>query len=268
MDIVALIKLLSLVLYPLGLVFSLGLFGLVMRLMNKRKAAAISWVFSALLLWVFVTPQFAVKLTAWLESQYPPLAVEAVAKHDVIVVMGGGLRLPSKPVERLQFTHATDRYWLAYQLFEQGAATTIVILGGNVYAQPGIEAESYYARELLVEWGVPPEAIIIDESSRTTEQNVRQFLALRSTEARLARQDLSVALVTSAMHMPRSYYLMRHHLPEQVEITPISADVLIREEQLPWFRYWMPDAGALVLLTRTVHELYGTWFVKLKYRFS
>ncbi len=270
MDTVVLIKFVSLLLYPLGLVLLLAVLGLLSFLVGRARLARGAWFMGFLVLWLFATPQFAIYLASSLEGQFPPKPVTSITPHDAIAVMGGGLRLPSEPVNRVQFTNATDRYWLAAQLYAAGKAPLVVLLGGNVFTQPGIAAESEYARALLVEWGVPDSAIVIDSRSRTSEQNAEQLQVLLNSETKLAsalnNERPDVLLVTSALHLPRSDYLVRRALSASTIVTPVAADILIRAERMPSFKYWLPDAGALHLSTLAMHEIYGLWFVKLQDR--
>ena len=280
MDSVTIIKFVSLLLYPLGLVFLTVAFGCIAFLRKNHTWAKRLWVSAFLLLWVGSTPKVAIWLTAKLEGQNPPQQVTDYQKHDFIIVLGGGLRLPADPVKRVPFTGATDRYWLASKLYFAEKAPQIVLLGGNVYPQTGLKAEAEFARDLLHEWGVPQYDIVVETSSRTTEQNVsqlRQKLMLL-TKSRNGQVDNSVGtpeldsgveslkllVVTSALHMPRTLFLLNQEFGDSVSLTAASADVLIRQDATPEFKFWLPDAGAMHLLTLAVHEVYGRWFVQIK----
>ena len=264
MDFVTLIKFVSLLLYPLGLALLLFGLGGVLYALKRARLAKASWLISVLIVWLASTPIVAIWMVGQLEQQYPPREVSRFEPHDAIVVLGGGLRLPADPVKRIQFTHATDRYWLASELYKAEVAPKIVLLGGNVFAREGVAAESVYAKALLVEWGVPDSAIETETQSRTTEQN---FEGLKSGWLTDSGQVPKWILVTSALHMPRAMYLAERVLGGDVQISAASADVLIRREPLPAFKYWIPDAGALHLSTVATHEVYGLWFELLKATF-
>ncbi len=200
-------------------------------------------------------PMFAGRLARSLESQYPQMVVDKISEHDVIVVLGGGLRLPLAPAQHVQLGHASDRYWHATRLYRAGKAQRVIISGGNVYSQAGIDAEAIYAKALLQEWGVPDEAILLETQSRTTEQNQRYLVEL------IAEQEIrSILLVTSALHMPRAYTLFEQ-LP--VIVTPASADVLVRERAAPKIFKWLPSASAFELSTVALHEYYGMAFARI-----
>jgi len=205
---------------------------------------------------VFSNPMVAQYLVRDLESKYPQLSLEKIVKHDALIVLGGGLRIPLPPAQHTQIGHASDRYWYAAQLYRAGKAEKIIISGGNVYTQAGFKGEAYYASQLLQQWGVPESSILVEETSRTTQQNMQNTIDVVS-----ANNIKSALLVTSAIHMPRAYELF-NKLP--IPVTPASADVLIRQYQAPKVFDWIPSSGALSLSTQALHEYYGMWFVEAK----
>jgi len=258
MDSVLIIKIVSALLYPLGLVSVFTVLALIYRLRGGKLGAKLLAAISVLVLFVSSSPIFATKLALGLESQYPQLKIESIPEHDAIIVLGGGLRIPLPPAQYVQLSRGSDRYWHAARLFHAGKADKIIVSGGNVYKQPGFQGEAYYASQLLQQWGVPARAIQAELDSRTTGQNQENMLGMiRDQEIR------SVLLVTSAVHMPRAHYLFSR-MP--VSITPASADVLVREQNAPAIFSYLPSASALALTTVAVHEYYGLWFEKLKPR--
>src|SRR5262249_13615944 len=69
---------------------------------------------------------------------------------------------------------------------------------------------------LLQEWGVPPEAILLEDRSLNTHEN-----AVFSFQILTARQVRRILLVTSAMHMPRAVAAFRK---AGFEVVPTPAD--------------------------------------------
>ena len=256
MDSVLLTKVISALAYPLGLVFCLWVLRAILRGLGVRRAATICGLMAGVILLLGSNPKAARWLTFQLEKQYPQQHLYDIAPHDAIIVLGGGLRLPQLPAMHTQLASGSDRYWYAARLYRAGKAPTIILAGGNVFAQPDLQSEAFYASELLQEWGVPKSAILIEANSRTTEQN------RRNTALFVVRHGVkSALLVTSAIHMPRAHKTFSQ-LP--IPITPASADVLIRHSQSPEILNWIPSAGALSLTTVALHEYYGAWFSELK----
>ena len=252
MDTVFLIKLVANLLYPLGLSCCLLAFGLLARWRQRGRIAGVSMVLSVLILVLASNPIVARWLAGQLEGQYPQQPLHQIERHDVILVLGGGIRIPTAPALQTQLGVGSDRLWYAAQLFRAGKAPRILMLGGNVYPQPGLQPEAVYARDLLVQWGIPAEAIMLETHSRTTEQNrdeLRPFIQQYELKSAL--------LVTSALHMPRAKTIFSD-LP--LRITPASADVLVRDVAYPTLFEWLPSASALLLSTKALHEYYGRWF--------
>jgi len=236
----------------MGLVVLFALFYLVLKLLRRPILSRLCASIAILVLLLSTNPLFANYLVRSLEKRYPQTAIENIGVHDIIVVLGGGLRLPQPPARHVQLTKGSDRYWYATQLYRAGKAQRIVISGGNLVDQNGLESESVYAKKLLIEWGVPEEAVLVESLSRTTKQNRDEIMAL------IAEQEISSALlVTSAWHMPRAYNLFKE-LP--LASTPASADVLVRQSTVPKIFNWLPSADALTLSTLAAHEYYGMWF--------
>jgi uncharacterized SAM-binding protein YcdF (DUF218 family) len=258
MDSIIVIKVISALLYPLGFASLCVCLALVYRIRGRIFAAKLLSASALLVVLLSSNSILASKLVYSLERLHPQLALESIGKHDAIIVLGGGLRIPTAPAKHVQLARGSDRYWYAARLFRAGKAEKIIISGGNVYQQPGLQAEAYYASLLLQQWGIPEDAIEMDLGSRTTTEN-------KNNTADLINQSSikSAVLVTSAIHMPRAYSLFRK-LP--IKITPASADVLIRQQNSPAILGFIPSAWALQLTTVAMHEYYGMLFDGLKNR--
>jgi len=124
--------------------------------------------------------------------------------------------------------------------------------------QSGLEAETLYAKALLVRWGVDPNDILIETESKTTEQNMRRGNLLLQHHV-----ISSLILVTSALHMPRSMSIFAN---SPFNVTPAIADQKIRAAKIPTWQFVVPSADALALSTKSIHEYYGSFFYLLKSR--
>jgi len=135
MDQILVTKIITALVYPLGLVFVLGFFALLAKGMGLKKIAATSKFSSILILIVISNPIVGQWSVSSLEGQYPQQNFDQIEKHDAVLVLGGGLRIPLPPALRTQIGHASDRYWHAVQLYREGKADKIVVAGGNVFEQ-------------------------------------------------------------------------------------------------------------------------------------
>lgn len=117
---------------------------------------------------------------------------------DVIIVLGAGLRRDGRPGPALtrRSTHAAD-------LWRRGYAPRILCTGGT----PGtiiIRSEADACAEILREQGVPPQAIFLENQSRSTEEN--------AIEARQIMADngwTTAILVTDGFHLLRAHMIFR-----------------------------------------------------------
>ena len=256
MDSVVFVKIISALLYPLGMTALLGVCAFLFALKGAKRSAKCAMALSLCVILLSSNPLFARFLVSKLESQFPQQSIESIDPHQAIIVLGGGLRLPNGPEQAVQLGSGADRYWRASQLYLADKASLIIVTGGNVYEREGIQSEAFYVAQLLERWGVPRSAIIIETSSRTTGQNannVRELLSANKVETAL--------LVTSAIHMPRAYSLFES-LP--LKITPAVADVLIQPDASPPVFSFLPSASALKASTQALHEYYGMAFNTIK----
>lgn len=114
---------------------------------------------------------------------------------DTIIVLGAGLRRDGRAGDAL-----TRRSLWAAQAYADGYAPRIICTGGITESRP--RSESSACRELLIENGVPPEAIFIEERSRSTIEN-----ALFADEIMQANGWQSALVVTDSFHMLRASWI-------------------------------------------------------------
>ena len=123
----------------------------------------------------------------FMEGDYEK-AVETYPKCDAIVLLGGGMGM-TPGMRYPNMFGAADRVWHAARLYKAGKAPFVVASGAK-------ELESTVP--LLLDLGVPREAIRVDNESRNTYENAR------FTERLLGGEHRRVLLVTSAWHMVRA----------------------------------------------------------------
>jgi uncharacterized SAM-binding protein YcdF (DUF218 family) len=242
-------KLIALLVYPFGLLFCLVAATTALLLVKKTRAARWFALAALVLLLVAGNGRLAYTLVRSLENDYPPVAVDDAPASDVIIVLGGGLGLPLPPRLYVDLGSSSDRLLEAFRLYRAGKAGKILLSGGNVFPQPGLEGESFYARQLLELWGVPPDAVITETRSRNTLQNATYSAPI------LAENGWDdVLLVTSASHMSRAVLAFRH---AGVDVVPIPTDFDAVDADIPEIFSWLPTIGALGGTTQAVHEYIG-----------
>jgi len=195
-----------------------------------------------------------------LEREFPPARVETLPKADAIVVLGGGVGANTNRVHYTELYSAGDRVVHAARVWKAGKAPVVIPSGAN---------ELQASRPLLIEFGVPESAILVENESRNTEENAR-FVAAYVKKHHKQNIDSSavhltptptpkILLVTSAWHMRRALLLFRKYAPG-VEVIPAACDyeATIGADRLELSDF-LPNAEALLHNSYMVKEYVGYW---------
>lgn len=248
-------KIIAALISPLGTSLLLGLIGLVLQFSGLERRAAwrrVALVSSALgLAWLLLwsTPVVSDALSGWLEAQAGPRTLDGLPQAPVIVVLGGGVagpRPPQRPDPDL--AASADRVWHAARLYHAGKAPRVLLSGGTVRTGDGSEAEAM--QRFLLDLGVPPHAIALEDASVNTVSNAHH------TAAQLAAQGIhQVILVTSAQHMPRARAALQR---EGLHVHPAPTDFNVIP--MPWDALRLvPDVAALHASASAMREVVGRW---------
>ena len=182
---------------PQNLCLTLVVLGLVLGLIRLRRTGAALAAFGLAWLLAWSLPITSLWLGGSLEARYPHLPAAQVPTADAIVVLGGntanGRANWFLPYDK---ETAIVRVDTAINLYQAGRAPKVVLSGG---ALEGDVSEARGMAHVMKQHGVPEEALLLENSSRTTYENATE------TEEALKRQGFKqVLLVTSALHMPRA----------------------------------------------------------------
>jgi len=105
-------------------------------------------------------------------------------------------------------------------------------------------------RGLLLDFGVPARAMLLEERSRTTAEN-----AFYSVQLLRQRRIDTVLLVTSALHMERARRLFE---AQGLRVIPVATDHEARDtSRMPAWQRWLPSADALDGSARALKEWVG-----------
>lgn len=124
---------------------------------------------------------------------------DASQNADAIIVLGAGLQRNDRPGPAL-----TRRSNQAAELWLQGAAPVVICTGGITGTARRSEASA--CKELLLAQGVPENAIILEENSRSTEENAIYVFDIFSQNG----WERGV-LVSDSFHMLRAHWLFRQY---------------------------------------------------------
>jgi uncharacterized SAM-binding protein YcdF (DUF218 family) len=252
----ALYKLLKCALYPLNwvlLVMTITTLWIWLPYTPQRlRWARIGCVSGLVLLLAISSPLVARPLLGSLEAWYqrPPLSN---GEHfDAIVVLAGGLLQPGTLRTTADLSsYSRNRTTCGVDLYQQGLAPKLLFTGGS--GNPFRESlkDAPEMKRWAERLGVPKEAILVEDLSRTTYEN--------ATETRRLLGPASILLVTSASHLPRATALFEK---QGFRVTPMPCDFLVRDrpedsfQQLDPFDV-LPNAHAIEHTTAAVTELAG-----------
>jgi uncharacterized SAM-binding protein YcdF (DUF218 family) len=223
--------------FPLG--FSVVLLAAGVVVWRRGRLGRIFCLLALAMLLFFSTGVVSNVLVLSLEHQYPEVPLTEVPNAQAIVALGGSLRTPGGRHARTELVDSSDRLFEAFELYRAGKAPLVLLTGGNIPFLGGSKRvpESEAASQLLQEWGIPAQAILVEGASRNTRENA--LFSFRLAQPRAIRHIL---LVTSASHMPRAAAAFRK---VGFDVTPVPADFMSgwgRPDLLFWL---LPDAGCL-----------------------
>lgn len=251
--------------------FSLGILlvalGLILVLRKKVRIALWSLGVALVWFWFWSMPIVGGWLCLPLEENYPVQLAEDMPEADAIVLMGGGV-WGDEHYPYACLNEAADRAWHAARLWKAGKAP--IVIPSNVGAELG-------DIKLLVDLGVPREAVVLENKAVNTEENAK-FVAkilnsggvkgggvekLQPTNSKPTHSPTRILLVTSACHMKRSLYMFEKYAPE-IECIPAATDYQV----LPWkdcpfrFRSLLPSIDAFARNNSFIHEYIGYYGYK------
>lgn len=242
-------KVLPQLILPVGLVLLLGVIALVLWMLGKRAVSGGLSLLALVILLVASLPFVGSSLYQRLEARFPPEPFESIPVSSCIVVLGGAVGLPVSPRVDMELNEAVDRVYKAAQLYREGKGGKVFVAGGNQpWSEPG-PSEAALIGELLVEWGVPADAIQLEGLSRNTRENALNMKPLLEA----AGCDRSL-LVTSAAHMQRA---LASFMVVGVAAYPVSTDVRVAATSGYSVMDFIPDAKALAMTSDALREWMG-----------
>jgi len=150
---------------------------------------------------------------------------------DAIIVLGAAVWANERPSPALN-----ARVQHAITLYRQGLAPHLILCGGVGKNQP---SEAEVMRRLAVSAGIPADALVLEERSRSTEESLSNARALMA-----ARGWQTAIIVSDPFHLYRAELIARHLGLEAygsgAHSSPTYAHTLLR------MRYTIREALAVV----------------------
>ena len=238
-------KLISAFIYPLFASILIILFGIIFLIRTRKSRLGLGLVCAGLL--ILVVPSLPVverELTASLERQAgrycdPGRLIGAGVKH--IVVLAGNSATPAgTPADKWGCSVLREMEGIR---LKQGMPDAKLVISAGSGPETASDPES--ASALAISVGIPASDIITETRPFDTADEARLISDIVGSE--------SFALVTSAIHMPRSMMLF-----QKAGTNPIPCPCDFGNlKPLPLRNWFIPSAGALKGSTAAIHEYAG-----------
>jgi len=132
-------------------------------------------------------------------------------RGDVALLLGSNLRYVMPRVEA------------AARLYLDGRVKYVMPSGGVEWELDGERiSEALYMKRLLLEMGVPEDAILLENEARTTKENMIYGTLQMYRQLKLENVH-KVYIVSSELHMRRALPFARNLLPRSIEVAPYAA---------------------------------------------
>ena len=181
-------------------------------------------------------------------SKYP------VQQLTGIIVLGGSFdqELVSKERNEISLNEYAERATKALEIYKKNPKILILFSGYSNKIKPIGWSESDMAKKFFLEQGVRSENIIFENKSRNTYENVQYSKDI------IKNYKGNWGLVTSAFHMPRSYFLFKR---ESLILEPISVDYRTGTSPRFWINFDIKKG--LENWNIILHEVVGIFYYKI-----
>lgn len=233
---------------PLSLIILIFVAAWLAKRMGYRKVASCGAMAAVVLLYLLSIYPVANSLAAPLESSYQAYSDQLV---DAVIVLGGGHRSDARvPITSLLSPASMVRLSEGVRVYRANPGAKLY-LSGYGGQDPMSQAEAM--SKVALAMGVPNGDIVIDAQPRDTQDEAAAWSAML--------EDKRVALVTSAMHLPRGMFWFEHY-----GVKPVPAPTNFRAGaiKLGSLYSWLPQANALAIVESAWHEYLGLWWAQIR----
>lgn len=245
-------KLFTFLLMPVGIILVLVTFLIYSK--NRTRTKRLGFLI-ILLTYCFSSPLISNKLASVWESEQ--LDISALKPHSVGVLLTGGLMEDEvKFPTNLNLGNSGDRLWQTLHLYELSKINYILISGGGIsWVGKKQTTEIDFAKAFLIQNGVPEKYILLEKSSRNTNENAMNSANLLTMNF----PNQTVLLITSAYHMPRAMDCFKKR---GIRADAFPSDFIKTKNKLDLYDL-IPTASALNDTSKLFKEIIGLLLYKL-----
>ena len=181
-------------------------------------------------------------------SKYP------VQQLTGIIILGGSfdLVLESKERNEVLLNSSAERLTKALEIYKKNPRLLILFSGASNKIKPIGWTESDMAKKFFLEQGVRSENLILENKSRNTFENIIYSKDIIKTNKG------TWGLITSASHMPRSYFGFKR---QGLILEPISVDYNTGTSSIFWINFDIKKG--LENWNIILHEVVGISYYKI-----
>ena len=157
-------------------------------------------------------------------SKYP------VQQLTGVIILGGSfdLELESKERNEVLLNSAAERLTKALEIYKKNPRLLILFSGASNKVKPIGWSESDMAKKFFLEQGVRVDNLIFENKSRNTFENISYSKDI------IKNNKGTWGLITSASHMPRSYFGFKK---QGLILEPIIADYRTGTSSIFWINF-------------------------------
>ena len=181
-------------------------------------------------------------------SKYP------VQQLKGVVVLGGSFNygLQSKERNEILLNSSAERLTKVLEIYNKNPKILILFSGFSGALKPQGWSESDMAKKFFLEQGVRSENLIFENKSRNTFENISYSKDI------IKNYKGTWGLITSASHMPRSYFGFKK---QGLILEPIIVDYKTGTSPIFWINF---DIGiGLINWSTIIHEVVGISYYKI-----
>jgi uncharacterized SAM-binding protein YcdF (DUF218 family) len=237
--------------YILSLVILTQLF-IIFFMQSKKLVILFSKLFLILFLFFGYTPLSSFllsKIEDYIQtSKYP------VQQLTGVIVLGGSFNsgLESKERNEVSLNSSAERLTKALEIYKKNPRLLLLFSGFSGELKPQGWSESDMAKKFFLDQGVKLDNLIFENQSRNTSENVKFSKDI------IANYKGIWGLITSASHMPRSFYAFKK---QSLILEPINVDYKTGTSRMFWINFDI--SLGLNNWSIILHELIGISYYKI-----